>query len=182
MKTSQKPSNFVNLKTRRLLKLILFCGLFLLFIFIYSIYDRRTATNHKPYHDSMTIAVFQQDGTFLALPYNYIQQHPLTNSTFLTKVPSGEKEKNGNEIISYKIIQQNNNQQIIETKLRSPSQITLTKYTATTTTITPIESRVYNLSTVIMATLSSLIIILLMQLLIKWHNRRTTKTKPPGKP
>ncbi len=174
--TAHQPNHF-NLKSKRLIKFALFCGLFILFMYIYSMFDRRTVDNHKPFHDSMVVVVFQQDGSFLALPYRYIQQHSIANSSFLAKAPSGEKEKNGNETVSYKIVQQNNNQQIIETKLRTQSQITVAKYTATTSTVTPIESRVYNLQFIIMATLSALIIILLIQLLLKWKIQRNHRHK-----
>lgn len=79
--------------------------------------------------------------------------------------------------LAIKIVQQNNNQQIIETKLRTQSQITVAKYTATTSTVTPIESRIYNLQFIIMATLSALIIILLIQLLLKWKSQRNHRHK-----
>jgi hypothetical protein len=166
--------SYLNIK--RFLKLALFCVLFITFMYFYSSLDRRTDTNHKPYHNSMVIAAFQPDGSFLALPYTYLQQHPVNNTSFLAQAPSGEKEKNGNETISYKIIEQQKDQQIIETTLRTPNQITIARYTATHSTVIPIESRVYHFQFLIMATLSALIIILLIQLFSKWQQRRRSTT------
>lgn len=171
MNTTAQPTK-TSITTKRLFKLALFSLLFILFMYLYASLDRRTATNHKPFHDSMVIATFQPDGSFLALPYHYLQQHPISNSSFLAKAPSGEKEKNGNETITYKVIAQQNQQQTMQTILRAPNQITIARYTASNSTITPIESTVYNVQTLIMSTLSALIILLLLQIWLKWQHRR----------
>lgn len=162
---------------QRLLKLILFCGFFILFIFLLAGQDSRTAANHKPWHRDLTIAAFEPDGSFLALPYSYVQQHTLANTTFLAKKPDGSKQKNDNDTFSYKVIEQNAQQQLIRTSLRTSRSITIATYQATAGTVTPIKSTVYAIDQISMAAVLALVSVLLLQLIYRFIRRRSFRNK-----
>lgn len=156
---------------QRLLKLVLFCGFLILFIYLLAGLDSRTASNQKPWHADFTIATFEPDGSFLALPYSYVQQHPLDKITFLAKKPEGSKEKNDNDTFSYKVVQQTAQQQLIQTSLRTSRSITIATYQATASTVTPIKSTAYAVDQIPIAAVLALISVLALQFLYRFLHR-----------
>jgi flagellar biogenesis protein FliO len=162
---------------QRLLKLVLFCGFLILFIFLLARLDSRTADNHKPWHTDFTIAAFEPNGSFLALPYSYVQQHSLANITFLAKNPNGSKQKNDSDAFSYKVVQQTAQQQLIQTSLRTSHSITVATYQATASTVTPIKSTAYAVDQISMAAVLALISVLSLQFLYRFLRRRHSHQK-----
>lgn len=160
---------------QRILKLILFCGFCILYIFILATIDSRTASNHKPWHSDLTIAAFNPDGSFLALPYSYIQQHPLAGTSFLAKNTEGSKQKNDNDTFKYTIIEQSAQYQQIRTSLRTNRSMTIAIYQATAHTVTPIKSISYNIEQISMAAVMALISVLILQFAYRLLGRHTAK-------
>ncbi|PIT20778.1 hypothetical protein [Snodgrassella communis] len=172
--TAKQPQIHPRPFKQRLLKLGLFCGFLILFILLQANLDSRTAENRKPWHSDFTIAAFEPNGSFLALPYSYVQQHSLAKTTFLAKQPEGSKQKNDNDTFSYKVVQQTAQQQLIQTSLRTSRSITVATYQATASTVTPIKSTAYTVEQISIAAVLALISVLILQFLYRLLRRRTS--------